>query len=821
MNLAALNRVIGWMAHNSSKSLERFPKVVTLEKYLSEQYYLTCLEGSLAADEKFVLTTMQEHALWQKIVKNNMSLDWSSTVQVARELRIAWKTQSYWELDSGQFGMIGSNTSKIYLELLKKYHFKMSQLGALDQAMLMLDALSLECSDKVAAHGLFSPAPVIQSWLQRNSRDAKATKMGKPVFNHHKFSSKVRELELSLIWASQTASANPSAKIAVVVDSNPSDTAVVQSVCEDVLEGSFYYSHQASLAEKPFVKLAFLILEIKDLARWDVLSNLINHPLLYGADIEGSERALFDLDLRGRGRYEWPLKWVIEVLESTKKCPILRAILIEILHSNKNIVRKDNVQEWLSFFRKRWKLVRWLDSDSKIFIAKEFLDDFASVLDQVAELGAVLGLVSYAEVVWYLKNALNAKKVRDLQGPTNIFVVNAEEAVTVDPTYLWITECTVDKPSLPAETVAMLPFAEQRMAGIPGSNPSVDFIYRRMLFESLCLNRKEINLSYSEMDKDVEILPSAFAPELHRASLWRKNFPTIDCNNKRIQVSSSVDDFGPKMPNESLFKGGISVLEAQAACPFKSFARYRLSSVAPEEVTPGVSRKARGIVAHKALATIWNDLKKHSILTVKKESELSLLVHMAVSMNLEQFREPTKMEIACVAVEEQLLNKLLVNWLKFEKSLQPFVASMLEEEIKVSINDLKLICRVDRVDVLDDGTKRIVDYKTGECSLSALNPPRPDSPQLLVYAVYSSVEGTSSVAFGKVNNFDSKFLIRDISEFGVKYPEWRADLEVIANELQDGFALVSPKRTQTTCSRCEQQILCRIKTRDVIWDDAN
>ena len=820
-NLAALNRVIEWMALNSSKSLERFPKVATLENYLSEQYYLTCLRNSVTADEKFVLTTMQEQALWQKIVKKNMSLDWSSTVQIAHELRVAWKTQSYWRLDSRQFGKQGSNVSKVYLELLKKYRSSLIKLGALDQVLLMLSSLSEQCVDKVTAHGLFSPAPVIQSWLKRNSGDALASRVGTPAVHHYKFSSKIRELELSLNWARRTAGANPSAKVAVVVDSNPSDTVVVRSVCEDVLDGTFYYSHQAALAEKPFVKLAFLILEIKDVPRWDLLSNLINHPLLHGADSEGSERALFDLDLRGRGRYEWPLKWVIEVLESTKKCPILKAILVEILHSNKSIGRKRSVPEWLSFFKKRWKSVHWLHGDSKLLIASELLDDFASVLDQVAELNAVLGSVSYAEVVWYLKNAFNAKKIRNLQGPTNIYVVNAEEAVTVDPTHLWITECTVKKPSLQVEIVAMLPFAEQRMVGIPGSHPSVDFTYRRILFESLCRNRKEINLSYSEMDKGVEILPSAFAPGLQHASLPEENFFDRECTSKRIQLSSSIDDFGPKMPKESVLKGGASVLEAQAACPFKGFARYRLNSIAPEEVAPGVSRKARGIVTHKALATIWNGLKKHSSLMVKREGELSLVVQMAVNKNLEQFRDPTKMEAACGAVEEQLLNKLLISWLKFEKNAQPFVAFMLEKEIEVEINDLKLVCRVDRVDVLDDGTKRIVDYKTGECSLSVLNPPRPDSAQLLLYAVYSSVEDVSSVAFGKVDNFNSKFLSRDIFDFGVKYPDWQKSLEALATELQDGFALVSPKRNQTTCKNCEQQLLCRIKTKDVNWDDAN
>ena len=89
-----------------------------------------------------------------------------------------------------------------------------------------------------------------------------------------------------------------------------------------------------------------------------------------------------------------------------------------------------------------------------------------------------------------LKNAFNAKKVRT-SCLTIIYVVNAEEAVTVDPTHLWITECTVKKPSSRL-IVTMSLFAEQRMVEnfgriLPSISPIAEY------FLIFMHNRKEIN----------------------------------------------------------------------------------------------------------------------------------------------------------------------------------------------------------------------------------------------------------------------------------------------------------------------------------------
>jgi len=563
--------------------------------------------------------------------------------------------------------------------------------------------------------------------------------------------------------------------------------------------------------DKPCIKLALALLEVKDVPRWDELSLIINNPLLNGSKEEGTERALLDFELRSKGRFEWPLKSVIDTLKSSDRCPILAVLLTEICKSNGASAKKDNIVNWVSFFRKRLKSLKWLEDENKILIDKEVLNDFASVLDRVTDLDAVLGLISYSEAVWYLRNALATQRVRYSGGPTNIFVVNAKEALTVDPTHLWLTECTMDKPSLPDETARLLPFSEQREAGVPGSNPTYDFSLRKVFLSFLSHGRKELNVSFAQEEKGVGCLPSPFLPELSTVTVSPSRFTSGRPIFDAVRVRLFSDDLGSKAEVDRPLRGGVSVLEAQAACPFKAFARHRLRSVPLEEVTPGISRKARGTEVHKVLATLWERIKKHTRLVELESSELLRLVQIAIETNREKITNITPTEIACRSVEENRLLKLLLVWLESEKKNESFVISKIEERLVVNLAGLTFNCRIDRADTLSNGSLRILDYKTGRCSLADLAPPRIDAPQLLIYAIQSTLGKISKVALGKVDVMDSRLLQRDIAEHDNKYPGWQADLDELANELKEGLATVSPKRGDATCVSCDQQLFCRIK----------
>ena len=471
-----LNRVLDWMVHRSSRPVTRFPKIMTWETYVTEKYYRSVLDGTEGVQHEFVLSARQEQALWQSIARDNISVDWPTSLQVAQELRAAWRTQNLWNLDFSQSGAVFSSDWERYREIAEIYVSKLNRIGAQDSSRLLKNSLGEKVTEGVLAHGFFSPAPILRAWLKKNAENGHSMVEKSEICRYHRYPSKIAEIESALIWADRISVADSSSKIAVVLDVMPSETMIVRSLCEEVLQKDFYFSSLSSLLEKPCIKLALALLEIKDVPRWDELSLIINHPLLDSSKEEGRERALLDFELRSEGRFEWPLRSIIKILDSSNRCPILIILLNEICKSNDSIVQKDSVANWVSFFRKRLKSLRWLEDENKTLIDKELLDEFASVLDRVTELDAVLGHISYSEAVWHLRNALAAQRVGYSGTPTNIFVVNAKEALTVDPTHMWLTECTMDKPSLIDETARLLPFSEQREAGVPGSNPSTDFL---------------------------------------------------------------------------------------------------------------------------------------------------------------------------------------------------------------------------------------------------------------------------------------------------------------------------------------------------------
>ena len=816
-----LNRVIDWMVHRSSRSVASFPKIMTWETYLTENYYRLALDGYAGAQNEFVLSSRQEQALWQIIARDHISVDWSTSVQIGQELRIAWRTLNLWILDFSRSDAVISSGWERFREIAESYGSKLNQIGAQDSSRLLKNSLGERHSAGVLAHGFFSPAPILRAWLKKHAENDDRQAKKSEVCQYHRYPSRTAEIESALIWANKISLADPSSKIAVVLDVSPSESMIVRSLCQEIIQKEFYFSNLSSLIEKPCIKLAIALLEIKDVPRWDDLSLIINHPLLNGSKEESTERALLDFELRSEGRFEWPLKSVIEILKSSDRCPILTALLTEICKSNGVAAKKDSIVNWVSFFRKRLKSLKWLEDANKKLIDKELLNDFASVLDRVTDLDAVLGLISSSEAVWYLRNALAAQRVVYSGGPTNIFVVDGKEALTVDPTHLWLTECTMDKPSLPDETARLLPFSEQRVAGVPGSNPANDFHFRKVFLGLLTSGRKELNVSFAQEEKGVGCFPSPFIPELSTVAVSARKLSSGRPIFNPVTVELFSDDLGSKAEANRPLTGGVSVLEAQAACPFKAFARHRLRSVPIEEVTPGISRKVRGTEVHKALATLWERIKQHARLVELESSELLRLARIAIESNRKKLTNMTSTEIACRSVEESRLLKLLLVWLESEKENEPFMISKIEERLVVDLSGLIFNCRIDRADILSDGSLRILDYKTGRCSLAELAPPRIDAPQLLIYAIQPTLGKISKVALGKVDMMNSRLLQRDMAEHDTRYPDWQADLSELANELKEGLATVNPKRGDATCVSCDQQLFCRIKSDAVNYRDCD
>jgi hypothetical protein len=128
-----------------------------------------------------------------------------------------------------------------------------------------------------------------------------------------------------------------------------------------------------------------------------------------------------------------------------------------------------------------------------------------------------------------------------------------------------------------------------------------------------------------------------------------------------------------------------------------------------------------------------------------------------------------------------------------------------------------------------------LDYKAGAASnykKKSWEEPRPESPQLPLYAAYLQSQGKDVVGVGFAILNTAKSKIEGIATSGevfgcnAKLPKWAAptlreqidawaaEIEKLVKEHLEGIAAVDPKRppssSGSTCQRCHLHAMCRV-----------
>ena len=131
--------------------------------------------------------------------------------------------------------------------------------------------------------------------------------------------------------------------------------------------------------------------------------------------------------------------------------------------------------------------------------------------------------------------------------------------------------------------------------------------------------------------------------------------------------------------------------------------------------------------------------------------------------------------------------------------------------------------RIDRMDKLEDGGHVLIDYKTGLPNPRHWQGPRPDEPQLPLYAV-SAPEELAAVAFARLKPGEMRFMgwsvdervlprVEVYREWQKLMAEWKHDAETLGKAFANGDARVDPKDAEKTCRRCDLHTLCRVYER--------
>jgi probable DNA repair protein len=378
----------------------------------------------------------------------------------------------------------------------------------------------------------------------------------------------------------------------------------------------------------------------------------------------------------------------------------------------------------------------------------------------------------------------------------------------------------------------LLPWLLQRELAMPGASPILNSTQARRTTERIAASAPTAVFSYARQSADGPQRPSPILGCLALESCLTADLAPTGPAPAAIALEAFTDNEPIPTPPDQVLQGGAGILRSQAACAFRAFAENRLFSSALDSTSLGLDPRERGSLVHAVLQYFWAEVQTQAALIAMTRDERSAQLTRSIEAAFaeDRLRPEPGWPSAYIDTERLRLLSLLGHWLEYEATERsPFIVKAREEHRSdVSIGPLRLDIRVDRVDLnLRDGEpdgEIILDYKTGAATPAAWLGPRPDEPQLPLYAVVSDNPDIAAVALASVRpgnlmgiaGFETHTgILRKPSRMGAasltaQIEEWRAVLIALADDFHAGNASVAPKKYPLTCEYCEQRLLCRL-----------
>lgn len=842
------------------------PRIATFDVWLRE------LWEADAAEVRQLLSPQQQQVMWEQIIDSDAAAGAANQLQTPRIAALAadaWQMIWAWQLPWPLPATLADGDVATFVRWTEAFDRQCHALQVVDPARLIgelpaqltarqralpgqllitgfeeLSPAQQRLLDAVMAQGTdvrIVPLPVVQRTdiPLLACRDARA------------------EMAAAADWARGHLQRKPDQRIGIVVPELSQLRNRLIPIFDEHLQAGhslpgaqarsslFNLSLGEPLAGQPTVRCALLCLELGLRQRLPVarLGELLHSPYVAGGENEAAMRALLDARLRRDGDPEVRLAWLrirASDEEGGHHCPRLLDALAGLERVTGGARASLTAVRCVELFWKALKAMGWGSGarGARALVSDEFqaLEAFREVMTQLAGLDRVLP--PQPADTWLKRlRALLQKRVFQPRSPqAPVQVMGLMEAAGLAFDRLWVMG--LDDETLPAAARPnpLLPLALQRDRALPHATPSRELNYARGLLGHLAACADEVVFSYSRRVEDREKSASPLVAGLKEAEAaaipvypWREAM----LRSARLHVLSV--DPAPGLQADESISGGTGLLAAQAQCPFKAFACYRLTSNGLDQPDVGLDPGERGTLTHRVLELVWAELETRTALAALDETDRQACVerHARACLQAEREHRSGRFPQRFMELEVARLTRLIDEWLLLELTRGDFTVIEREGEREVSIAGLPLTLRVDRVDRLADDRLAIFDYKTGGSAAPSVNTwigERPDEPQLPIYAVYGGAP-VDALGFGWVKPGQSKLVglasdeslaklhglkvfnkpaeLKALDDWVGLIDGWRDELDGLSRAFQAGIATVSPK-TAASCGRCDQASLCRV-----------
>lgn len=491
--------------------------------------------------------------------------------------------------------------------------------------------------------------------------------------------------------------------------------------------------------------------------------------------------------------------------------------------------------EWIERFSQVLEVWGWPGHGPLDSLEFQQVDLWYRTLDEFRGYDAVCKAMDFERALQLLRNSCSRQMSQPQTADGYVQVLGPLEAAGLTFDQLWVTGMQAGRWPAAARPNPFIPQMLQRHLQMPHATAEREWTFATGLLAQYERSTPLLHTSYCRELDDVPELPSPLLEGFELADVPLS--PAVDprwlAQWQQRQLVHLEDELAPPPGAVELddISGGSGLLEDQSQCPFRAFARRRLRVEPLPEFSLALSPADRGSLLHDALNALWGGIEDHRSLLALGDTEEATAVTEAVQAAITAVPGGPRRRLGAAywRLEGQRLSTLLREWLSVERTRGEFAVGERELDVSLALGPLQLRLRVDRIDLLPDGSQVIIDYKSGISRVQDWLDERPARPQLLLYGI-ASPDAAAALAFAQVRPRDCKFvglgqveaapgISTDISavvgermdadDWESLNARWRDNLERLAAEFVEGRAEVNPLNA-ASCTWCGLQPLCRI-----------
>jgi probable DNA repair protein len=855
---------VEWSAFRE-KTVCETPDILPLEAWVSR----TWTEGLLAGlVDRALLKPTVASALWEQIVAGSAAGRLLLSHRAAAELAAqAWELIHAYKLPRSRALYSATAETKAFHGWAEAFEERCTKEGWIDSAAALAIIVALYARlpkrpKQVVAFGFDEITPVQEElWQTLRAAGTEVIVLApEPKASHDhahatSFADAEDEIRTAARWARRKLEENPTARIGVIVPGleslrDPIETAF--SAClhpENSLLTSprqpraFEISLGRPLSDFPMTRTALRILRLATSSLPAAeFSTLLRSRYLGGSTSEANGRARLDFELRRKAKATVTLSQLIGTAPKLQAhAPRLFRILGDLERASRKLARPSTRSAWVVQVRDLLRLAGWPgDADEGPSLNSEEFQlsrKWEDLLTAFGALDLVLPPRTPADLQRELEHAASGTTfaLENESAPIQIVGPMAASGESFDA--LWVCGLTEEAWPQHGHPNPLIPFALQKEHGTPHCSAEANLRAAQRVTARLLQSAGDCVLSWPQREEDRELRPSPLLSRITKIApdaLALAEVASWSELQDGAAIETFVDERALALTDAEVRLRWTKLLEWQSGCPFRAFAQVQLAAEPLDEASLGANPRDRGKITELALQYVWEQFHglQHlgTLTTEQVEREIASAIDQALDEEFPRGEEEWLRRHR--EIERERLNKLIHEWLDLERTREPFANVQHQVPIETKIGELTIRGRADRVEQTNDGAYVILDYKTGGSSFSSSwwEAPRPQDPQLPIYAVAQQAQGheIAGVAFARVRagncEFKGESVRKEIfgkaqnskryGEFQQTLESWRPELERLAGDFLAGRAEVDPKlpptTSKSTCKYCHLESLCRI-----------